>query len=463
MYVEDTIVAPATASGRGAVAILRLSGPDAHRIALEIWSPSKPLRPARQPTHRRLTLGEIRDPTRGVVIDRAMAAFFEAPRTLTGEPVAELHCHGGPYLVRRVLGLAIAAGARYAEPGEFTRRAFLNGRIDLTAAEAIRDLVEARGERALSLAIAQLGGALAARVDRMRKQIVSILAHLEAAIDFADEDLDLPEPQQIAASIEALAIDVAELHASFERGRIRREGIRATIVGRPNVGKSSILNLMLGAERAIVTPIPGTTRDVIEDTIELDGYAVILQDTAGVRESGDDVERIGIERALERARDADLLIAVFDAASVLADEDFRVIALTARCPSIALLNKRDLPAKIGERDLRACGLRAPVIDFSATEAIGVDALRTALLAQIEATPGGDGAGDVAISRVRHREALRRALEALRRAEEVVLSRMPPEIVAVEMTAAADALGAITGAIGVEDVLDLIFREFCIGK
>ncbi|SRR5579875_496247 len=463
MYVEDTIVAPATAPGRGAVAIVRLSGPDAHRIALEIWSPSKPLRPARQPPHRRLTLGEIRDPTRGMVIDRAMAVFFEAPQTLTGESVAELHCHGGPYLVRRVLGLAIAAGARYAEPGEFTRRAFLNGRIDLTAAEAIRDLVEARGERALSLAIAQLGGALAARVDRMRKQTVSILAHLEAAIDFADEDLDLPQPQQIAASIEALASDVAELHASFERGRIRREGIRAAIVGRPNVGKSSILNLMLGAERAIVTPIPGTTRDVIEDTIELDGYAVILQDTAGVRESGDDVERIGIERALERARDADLLIAVFDAASALVDEDFRVIALTERRPSIALLNKSDLPAKINERDLRARGLRAPVIDFSATEAIGVNALRTALLAQIEATSGGDGAGDVAISRVRHREALGRALEALRRAQEGVLSRIPPEIVAVEMTAVADALGAITGAIGVEDVLDVIFREFCIGK
>jgi tRNA modification GTPase len=463
MYVEDTIVAPATAPGPGAVAIVRLSGPDAHRIASALWHPlGRRAAAAPCPPPGRLQLGELRDPGRGVTIDRAMAVFFAAPRTLTGEPVAELHCHGGTYLVRRVIGLAIAAGARVAEPGEFTRRAFLNGRIDLTAAEAIRDLVEARGERALALAVAQLGGALATRVAGLRAQVISIRAHLEAAIDFADEDLSLPSAAQIAASIAALAADVALLHGSFERGRIARDGISAAIVGRPNVGKSSLLNLMLGSERAIVTPIPGTTRDVIEDSLELGGYALRLQDTAGVRDSADQVERIGIERALARAREADLLIAVFDSSSTLSDEDSQVAALTAGRSAVALLNKCDRPAKIAERDLRAHGVAGPIVRFSALQAIGLDDLRREILAQIE-TSTGDGGDDVAISRERHREALARALEALGRAREDTLAGMPPEIVAVEMTAAAEALGALTGEVGAEDVLELIFREFCIGK
>ncbi|HTW86527.1 MAG TPA: tRNA uridine-5-carboxymethylaminomethyl(34) synthesis GTPase MnmE [Candidatus Binataceae bacterium] len=462
MYLEDTIVAPATAPGSGAVAIVRLSGPQAHRIAEAIWRPlarrsaKSPLPPSY------LRLGELHDPARGIVIDRAMAVFFAAPRTLTGEDVAELHCHGGAYLVRRALGLALAAGARFAEPGEFTRRAFLNGRIDLTAAEAIRDLVEARGERALTLAVAQLGGALAARVENLRAQVISIRAHLEAAIDFADEDLGLPSPAQIAAAITTLSADVAVLHASFDRGRLMREGIRAAIVGRPNTGKSSVLNLMLGVERAIVTPIPGTTRDVIEDSIELGGYAIVLQDTAGVRDSADQVERIGIERALARAHDADLLIAVFDASTGLTAEDFRVAALTEGRPSVSLLNKCDLPSAITQRDLRTHGIAGPIVRFSALEAIGLDTLRNEVVALIEAA-GGNYDGGVAISRVRHREALAGAIEALGRARAAALARMPPEIIAVEMTAAAEALGAITGEISTEDVLDLIFREFCIGK
>lgn len=461
MYLEDTIVAPATAPGAGAVAIVRLSGPEAHRIARAIWRPLG-RRAQSGLAQGHLGLGELRDPARGTVIDRAMAVFFAAPRSLTGEHVAELHCHGGTYLVRRVLGLAIAAGARFAEPGEFTRRAFLNGRIDLTAAEAIRDLVEARGERALTLAIVQLGGALAARVEGLRAQVISIRAHLEAAIDFADEDLSLPSPDQIAASIAALSSDVAILHASFDRGRLMREGIRVAIVGRPNAGKSSVLNLMLGVERAIVTPIPGTTRDVIEDSIELGGYAVVLQDTAGVRDSADQVEQIGIERALARAHDADLLIAVFDSSAGMTAEDFRVAALTKGRPSVALLNKCDLPAVIAERDLRERGIAGPIVRFSALEAIGLDALRKEIIELIE-TATGDNDGDVAISRVRHREALAGAIEALGRAREAALGRMPPEIVAVEMTAAGEALGAITGEVSTEDVLDLIFREFCIGK
>ncbi|MBF6568451.1 MAG: tRNA uridine-5-carboxymethylaminomethyl(34) synthesis GTPase MnmE [Candidatus Binataceae bacterium] len=462
MYFEDTIVAPITPPGTGAVGIVRLSGPAAFSIVKLIWTPLGGAIP-NGAAARVLRLGEIRDPRGGAGIDRAMAVFFPQPKSFTGEDVAELHCHGGAYLIRRVAGLAVAAGARLAERGEFTRRAFLNGRIDLTEAEAIRDLIEARGERALTLALGQLNGALAVRVDGLRGQVLAIRAHLEAEIDFSDEDLKLPSRAQIAAEIEALIEDVAALHATFDRGRIAREGIRAAIIGRPNVGKSSILNLMLGIERAIVTPIPGTTRDVIEDTLQLGGYPVVLQDTAGIREAGDQVERIGIERALERARDADLLIAVFDSSEALQADDFRVMELLANRAGIALLNKSDLPPSASERQFNDRGVTAPIIRFSALRAQGVDELRDAILHQIEAATGEGLTDTVAISRERHREALARAIELLRSARQAALDGMPPEIVAVEVTLASEALTAITGAVDSEDVLDVIFREFCIGK
>jgi len=265
MYAEDTIVAPATPPGKGAVAIVRLSGARAMQIAAILWHPSG----AAKLRQRRLSLGEIRDPQSGAIVDRAMCVTMPGPASLTGEDVAELHCHGGPYIVRRVLRLAMAAGARMAEPGEFSRRAFLNGRMDLTEAEAVADLIDVRSESALQQAIAQLNGALAQRVGQLRSSVIAIRAHLEAEIDFADEGLNLPGREEIAADIARLAADVALLHDSFRRGRLARDGARATIVGRPNAGKSSVLNLLLGADRAIVTAVPGTTRDVIEESVTL--------------------------------------------------------------------------------------------------------------------------------------------------------------------------------------------------
>jgi tRNA modification GTPase len=459
MYVADTIVAPATPPGPGPVAIVRLSGPRARAILGALFRPIHP----GEPEPRKLALGDVVDPETGALIDRALAVLMPAPQSLTGEDVAEIQCHGGSYIVRRIVALATALGARMAEPGEFTRRAFLNGRIDLTEAEAVADLVGARSESALNQALAELTGALAERIVRLRTQVIAIRAHLEAEIDFSDEDINLPSRHQIAGSIERLIADIAILHQSFARGRIARAGARAAIVGKPNVGKSSVLNLLLGVDRAIVTPIPGTTRDVIEDTVQIGPYPLVLLDTAGVRASGDQVEQIGIERARKSAADADLLIAVFDSSRPPDAEDAEVVGLTQRRVGVALLNKRDLPAAVGAGDLRGAGLAMPILPFCALTGDDLDALRSELLRAIEAL-AAPGAGEgIAVSRERHRDALARALESLKAARASTLQMMPPEIVAVDAAAAADALGQITGEVAAEDVLDAIFAEFCIGK
>ena len=460
MYAEDTIVAPATPPGKGAVAIVRLSGGHATRIATAMWHPAG----SAAPHPRHLALGEIRDPQTGAVVDCAMCVMMPGPASFTGEDVVEFHCHGGPFIIRRVVSLAIAGGARMAEPGEFSRRAFLNGRMDLTEAEAVADLIDVRSESALQQAIAQLSGALAQRVGHLRSAVIAIRAHLEAEIDFADEGLSLPGGQEIAADIARLADEVELLHDSFRRGRLVRAGARAAIIGKPNAGKSSVLNLLLGADRAIVTAIPGTTRDVIEESVTLGSWPLVLQDTAGVREAGDEVERIGIGRTLESVADADLLIAIFDSSLPFQDDDARVMALCEGRAGVALLNKSDLrPAVLAPADLLGRGLRMPVLRFSALDAEGTPGLRDELGRAVE-TLAASGLGDgVTISRERHREALAKALEALRSARANALTGMPPEIVAVDTAAAAEALGALTGEVGTEDVLDAVFREFCIGK
>src|ERR1700687_5321639 len=381
MYTEDTIVAPATPPGKGAVAIVRLSGGRATQIAMVLWHPQGPTVPRPRP----LRLREIRDPLNGAIVDRAMCVVMPGPASLTGEDVVEFHCHGGPYIVRRVLGLAIAAGARMAERGEFSRRAFLNGRMDLTEAEAVADLIDVRSESALQQALAQLSGALAQQVGQLRRGVIAIRAHLEAEIDFADEGLNLPGRKEIAADIARLADAVALLHDSFRRGRLARDGARAAIVGKPNAGKSSVLNLLLGADRAIVTAVPGTTRDVIEELVTLGPWPLVLQDTAGVRAAGEEVERIGIGRTLTSVAEADLLIPVFDSSRPFEDDDARVLALCQGRAGVALLNKSDLrPPILSPADLLGRGLAMPILRFSALSAEGTPALRDELALAVEA-------------------------------------------------------------------------------
>jgi tRNA modification GTPase len=461
MYASDTIVAPATAPGRGAIAIVRLSGPRAIEILSAMF---RPLSGSENFNPRELRLGDVIDNATGAVIDRAIGVAMPAPGSFTGEDVAELQIHGGPFLVRRVVGIAMALGARAAEPGEFTRRAFLNGKIDLTAAEAIADLIDASSDRALAHAIAHLSGALAQKISAIRAGVVKVRAHLEVEIDFSDEDIALPSRAEIAGDIDRLKDDVAIVLDSFARGRIAREGVRAAIIGRPNVGKSSILNLMLGAERAIVTPIAGTTRDVIEDSIHAGPHTVVLSDTAGLRDSSDEIERIGVTRTRAVADEADILIAVLDSSCALTDEDMHVIELATRKPAIALMNKADLPAAFSAEQLRARGIGCPILALSALEPASAARLRDEVARAIESHFGDTAGGnDIAIARERHRVALASALQALDSARRACDRAMPPEIIAVDVMAAGDALGQITGEVATEDVLDAIFSQFCIGK
>ena len=462
MYPADTIVAPATAPGTGAVAIVRLSGPRAFEILGAIFRPVH----SGELTPRLMRLGDVVDPATGARLDRALAVVMRQPASMTGEDIAEIQCHGGSFLVRRIIAAAIALGARIAEPGEFTCRAFLNGRMDLAEAEAVADLIASRSDSAISIALSHLSGELSKRVADLRSQVIAIRAHLEVEIDFSDENIEFPTRREIATEVERLLSDVAVLHDSFARGLLMREGVRATIIGKPNAGKSSLMNLILGADRAIVTAIAGTTRDVIEDSVQLGPYALVLNDTAGVRETTEDVERIGIERTMRSAREADLLVAMFDSSRPLESADLDVIRLTANRPGLAILNKRDLPAAISTNDLRERGLGIPILPFSAIDLEQAATLRAELKKAIEAlvTPSAHTSSDrIIISRERHRDALAMALEGLKNARASALSSMPPEIVAVDIMTAADALGSITGEVTGEDVLDAIFRDFCIGK
>jgi len=459
MYVTDTIVAPATAPGNGAVAIIRMSGPSSVDILRSIWNSQNKAK--LEP--RKLSLGTIVDPQTGAKLDQAMAVFFPQPHSQTGEDVVELQCHGGSYLVRRIAALAMRLGARMAEPGEFTRRAFLNGRIDLTEAEAVADLVAARSESALKQATSHLTGALADKLAGMRRVLISIRSHLEAEIDFSDENIELPSRGEIATSVEHLALNVAILHGSYRRGQLMREGARTAIIGKPNVGKSSILNLLLGTDRAIVTATPGTTRDVIEDSIQVGAYELVLQDTAGIRESSDEVERIGIDRSKRSVEEADLILAVFDSSEALTAEDVTIADHVRGRIGLAILNKNDLPRRTSIGDLKALGIEAPIISFSALRADGLENVKRELLRALESLQGPTHSEELAISRERHRDALAHALEALAAAKRSALQSMPPEIIAVDVTLASDALGQITGEVHTEDVLDAVFREFCIGK
>jgi tRNA modification GTPase len=469
----DTIAAIATPAGTGGLGIVRVSGPDAFAVGLLIFRPAQALPEGEPPPSHLLTYGRVVDPATGEVIDEVLAAFMRAPRTYTREDVVEISAHGGPLLLRRILDLALAAGARAANPGEMTLRAFLNGRIDLAQAEAVMALINAESDAGRRLAMRQLQGELSARVQAARNTAIGALVRIEASIDFPEEEVPPPDPDELAALIGEAQGAVDQLLAGADRGRILREGLRVAIVGRPNVGKSSLLNALLGSERAIVTPIAGTTRDTVEERALLGGIALHLVDTAGLTPSDDPIERIGVERSRAAARSADLLLFVLDGSTPLADLDIQASAelrallqddaagATDTSPVIVVLNKADLQASIGETEAHTLWPDAPTALTSATAGEGLAALEEAIAGLV--LGGQAAAGDVLVSSARHRDALRRSQESLAAAAATLENGLPLDFVAIDLRTALETLGEITGETATADLLDRIFSEFCIGK
>ena len=447
---SDTIAARATAPGEGGVAIVRMSGPACETILSRVFVPQN----GRPLENRRLTFGHVMDG--GEIADEAMAVLMRAPHSYTREDVAEIQCHGSDALVRRILRLLMQAGARMAEPGEFTCRAFLNGRIDLTQAEAVMRMIRADSDRAMRSAVRQLEGGVSAFVREARAEIVAMTASLAATIDFPDE----VEESETAEAVRARCLTIRErLLAGCDAriGRIEDEGLRVVLAGRPNAGKSSLLNAMLREERAIVTDIPGTTRDTLTEAVQIDGVRVLLTDTAGLRETGDAVERIGVERARKALDQADVRLLVVDGSQPLSAADAQT--LMGLVPHAVILAKSDLTPVIPEDELEAAFPSVPRLTVCAPRGEGMDALRQ-LIASFAPTVGE---GSAMLTQARHVEAARRACASLGDAIRAIDDGLPLDLCAVDLSAALDALGEITGETMRETVIDEVFATFCVGK
>ena len=457
----DTIAAIATPGAVSAIGILRLSGPAALPAADAVFRP-RDGRPLSDHPPRTMVMGALLGPD-GKPIDQCLAVAFPAPRSYTGEDSAEFHCHGSPVLLQLGLQSLCAAGARLAGPGEFTRQAFLNGRLDLTEAEAVIDLIHSESAAAARNALGQLGGSLRRRVETVRDALVDVTSRFYAVVDYPDEDIEDVRPEDIRRALQTSGETLSELLATFHRGRMIRDGLPTAILGRPNVGKSSLLNALLGYDRAIVTDIPGTTRDTVEEKCPLGGVPLRLIDTAGLRQTEDAVERLGTERARQAAEDAGLVLALVDGSQPFTPEDAAILRLAAGKERwLLLVTKSDLPQKARLPELSALPGTAPaaVLPLSARTGDGLPALERAVAALF---PQREAESGSLLTNPRQADAVGRALDAVRRAEEALALGMTPDVILTDAEEALSALGELTGATAREEIVDAIFSRFCVGK
>lgn len=471
MDLDDTIVAIATPPGRGGIGVVRLSGPQARSIAAPMLRLKHDLEPGRAVFGELVELGtgclgEGEAPAHdqcnsAAPIDEVVVTYFAKPHSYTTDDIIEISAHGSPVVLRHILEMALARGARLATPGEFTMRAFLNGRIDLTQAEAVRDLIESQTLYQAKVAAQQLNGGLSRHLQPIKQKLVELIALLEAGIDFAEDDVSVLPVEQVLQHIAAVRSPLAELGRSFTYGKIVNEGLTLAIVGRPNVGKSSLFNRLVEHERAIVTATPGTTRDLVTETVAIGGIPIRLVDTAGIRQALDEAESIGIRKSMETLADADLVLVVLDSSQLVHADDEQLISQVSQRPAIVVENKCDLSAIGAGAVVNASNHHVPRIRTSAVTGEGIPQLRAQILTQTAGSLGNTEAGF--LTNVRHRKLVADSLAALNAAEAAVQNRVPHEMLLLDLYNALRSLDEITGATSADDVLNLIFSQFCIGK
>jgi tRNA modification GTPase len=458
-YFDDTIAAISTPIGQGGIGIVRMSGPKSLIIAERIFRPGKAGNISALVSHS-MTYGHAIDPADGSIIDEVLVSIMRSPNSYTKEDVVEINCHGGMISVRRLIEVTVSQGARLAEPGEFTKRAFLHGRINLSQAEAVFDLISARTDESRRIAVEQLQGGLSKKLAELRRALIENCSFLEAYIDFPDEEIETKTREQTTGRLMEIRQEIDILSATFQDARFFREGLSVAIVGRPNVGKSSLLNSLLKKDKAIVTEIPGTTRDLIEDYLNINGLPVRIMDTAGIRNSTDSIEKEGIRRSLDAIEKTDFVIAIFDGSEALTEDDRALLRKIQNKNALIAVNKSDLPVEISLDNIRASG--KPYVQISAIRGEGLEELKSAIFDSNLRNWKEEREGTV-ITNLRHKLALERASSSLSMAMHVLNENQPLEIFSIELREALDHIGEITGTVTTEEILDKIFSAFCIGK
>lgn len=459
MFIDDTIAAIATAPGEGGIGIIRISGEKSLQVAQSIFK-SKSGKMIKDYNARTLIYGTVVDNEK--VIDEVLVAYMKGPNSYTAEDVIEINCHGGFISVKKILELILSKGVRLAEAGEFTKRAFLNGRIDLSQAEAIIDVIKSKTDMAHEVAQSQLEGSLAKKIKDLRMNVTEVLAHLEVSIDFAEEDVEEITYQTLEEKALELRNEIKKLYDTAESGKILRDGLKTVIVGKPNVGKSSLLNSILGENRAIVTDIAGTTRDVIEEFVNIKGIPLKIVDTAGIRETEDVVEKIGVEKSRESFSTADLVIMVLDASRKLSEEDMEILESLKNKKTIVLLNKMDLEPQIELEKIEEFVNSEDIIKISALKHQGIEELQDKIEAMVY-HGSVKNSSNLMITNSRHKDALFKAYESINDVISAIEQRMPYDFIEVDFKNIWDYLGYINGDTVREDLLDTIFANFCIGK